>query len=556
MRAYKSSSRAVARARAAVLLANVNINAEIEARLKEKHMSADEALMLMANQARGDLGDFMDTSTLMIDLRKAKEQGKMSLIKKLKQRTVTKIGKNESDDDVEIHDLEIELHDSQSAIDKILKVHKRYSKDEDSNNSGITKPVSIPADLLAPDLLDVYRDIKTGNNSEYALDGGRGSTKSTFISEVLIMLLLNNPDMHALALRQVKDTIRESIYSQLKWAVGELAQYNDFSYDDFKFITNPLEITYLPTGQKVYFRGADDPMNIKSIKPPFGYIGLLWFEEYDQFRGDAQIRNIVQSALRGGDKAYRFESWNTPRSINHWTNKYLAIPKPGRFHSHTDYLNVPKEWLGKIFLDEAEFIKEANPAVYEHEYLGVANGTGGQVFENLGLREITDDEIGQFDHVITGLDWGYFPDPLSFGKMHYDAARMTLYIFDEYRSKKQGNEESYKSLIEGGHYLPDEQLIADSAEPKSVADYREFGANIRGAEKGPGSVEYSMKWLQRLVKIVIDPVRCPYHAEEFLNYELEQDKNGEFITSYPDKNNHAIDDTRYATNLIWRVRGQ
>jgi phage terminase large subunit len=99
-------------------------------------------------------------------------------------------------------------------------------------------------------------------------------------------------------------------------------------------------------------------------------------------------------------------------------------------------------------------------------------------------------------------------------------------------------------------------IIADSAEPKSIADFREYGANIRGAEKGPDSVNYSMKWLQSLAKIVIDPARAPHHAQEFSEYELEQDRNGEFISAYPDKNNHAIDDVRYALNLLWRRPGR
>jgi phage terminase large subunit len=140
--------------------------------------------------------------------------------------------------------------------------------------------------------------------------------------------------------------------------------------------------------------------------------------------------------------------------------------------------------------------------------------------------------------------------------MHYDAARLTLYIFGEYRANKKSNREVYDELKKQGLLLPADLVIADSAEPKSIGDFRDYGASIRGAEKGPDSVNYSMKWLQSLREIVIDSSRCPYHAEEFLSYELEQDKDGEFISAYPDKNNHAIDDVRYATNLMWRRRGQ
>jgi phage terminase large subunit len=155
-----------------------------------------------------------------------------------------------------------------------------------------------------------------------------------------------------------------------------------------------------------------------------------------------------------------------------------------------------------------------------------------------------------------GADWGYYPDPFAWGKMHYDASRHTLYIFDELRMQKAGNRETYNELVNAKGVTAQDLIIADSAEPKSVADWREYGLNARGAEKGPESVKYSMKWLQSLAAIVIDAERCPYTAEEFLSYELEQDKDGNFISEYPDRNNHFIDMTRYATNLIWRRRGQ
>ena len=117
------------------------------------------------------------------------------------------------------------------------------------------------------------------------------------------------------------------------------------------------------------------------------------------------------------------------------------------------------------------------------------------------------------------------------------------------------NEALHNALIDSKHLAKEDLLIADSAEPKSVNDFKAYGQNCRGAEKGPESVRYSMKWLQGLTAIVIDPNRAPYHADEFLNYEFERTKDGEIISEYPDKNNHAIDDVRYATNLIWRRRG-
>jgi phage terminase large subunit len=408
----------------------------------------------------------------------------------------------------------------------------------------------LPADAIAPSFINVYRDIRNHLHTEYLFFGGRGSTKSSFVSLITIYLLINNPELHALACRQVGNTLRDSVYSQLQWAIAELGLT-----DKFKCTTSPLGIEYLPTKQQIYFRGADDPLKIKSIKPPFGYIGILWFEELDSFHGPEQIRSIEQSAIRGGDEAYIFKNFNPPRTANNWANKYTCIPKDTQYQHKSDYLSVPPEWLGKTFLEEADHLKAVNPAAYEHEYLGVVNGTGGMVFENVKIRKITDEEIAQFDRVHHGLDFGYYPDPLHYARVHYDAARLTLYIFGEYRAWKQSNRDAYKALVKYG-LTPEDTLICDSAEPKSIADYREYGAAARGAEKGPESVKYSMKWLASLAEIVIDNERCPYAAEEFLDYEFERTIDGDLIAEYPDANNHAIDAVRYAMNMTWRRRGQ
>jgi len=413
------------------------------------------------------------------------------------------------------------------------------------------KPFTIPADMIASSFMDVYRDIVQGRHSEYIFSGGRGSTKSSFVSLAIIYLLKKNPAMHALATRQVKDTLRDSVYAQLVWAIGELGVS-----DEFKCTTSPLEIEYLPTGQKIYFRGANDPGNIKSIKPKFGYIGILWLEELDQFCGQEAVRKIEQSVIRGGDEAYIFKSFNPPPTANNWANKYVLIPKENQYQHKSTYLTVPPEWLGKTWLEEAEHLKNINATAYDNEYMGLANNEGGMVFANVKIEPITDEQIKQFDRVLHGLDWGFYPDPASYGRMHFDAARRILYIYGEARYWKKSNEDLYKALTKEHGLTNTDLLIADSAEPKSVGDFKAYGANCRGAEKGPESVRYSIKWLQGLTAIVIDNKRAPYHAEEFLSYEFERTKDGEIISEYPDKNNHAIDDVRYATNLIWRRRGE
>jgi len=407
----------------------------------------------------------------------------------------------------------------------------------------------LPADSISPSFAKVYRDIVDHGHTEYLFYGGRGSTKSSFVSLVIVSTLMNAPDQHAVVIRKVGATLRNSAYAQVEWAIHELGVEKLF-----KCIKNPLEITYKPTKQKIYFRGADDPGKLKSIKTSFGYISMLWFEELDQFAGPREIRVIEQSVIRGGDTAYIFKSFNPPQTANNWANKYTKIPKDSQYQHFSNYLQVPVEWLGQVFLDEAAHLKSVNPAAYDHEYGGIANATGGLVFNNVKIRKITDEEIETFDTNLFGLDWGYYPDPAHYVRMYFNPAKLTLYIFDEYRAWKMGNEALYDKLVEKG-LTPANVIIADSAEPKSIADFRAYGASCRGAEKGPGSVNYSMKWLQTIT-MVIDNERAPYTADEVLAYELERTKDGDIISGYPDKDNHAIAAIRYGTNLIWRRRGK
>ena len=405
-------------------------------------------------------------------------------------------------------------------------------------------------DIIADVFHPMVRDIRRGMHTEYVLPGGRGSTKSSGISCIIIELLKNNSDMHALVLRKVGNTIKDSVYAQIKWAISKMGLDAEF-----KFKTSPFEITYKPTGQKIYFRGADDPMKIKSIKPEFGYIGIVWFEELDQFAGPEEMRNIQQSAIRGGDKAYRFKSFNPPRSKNNWANEYTEEAQEKDSDAlvvHSTYKDVPEDWLGEQFINDAEHLKEVNPAAYDNEYMGKANGNGGNVFEFIEEREITDEEIASFDKIYQGVDWGWYPDLFAFVRLYYDAARETIYFIDEYGANKKKNSETAAEIKQRGY--DDYTITCDSAEKKSTSDYRDEGLPARDAIKGPGSVEYSMKWLQGK-KLVFDPRRTPKAWKEFKKYEHERDKDGNIISGYPDKDNHFIDATRYATESLWRRRG-
>ena len=405
--------------------------------------------------------------------------------------------------------------------------------------------------VLGPAFYGFARDVLGHGHTHYDLSGGRGSLKSSTVSILVPLLLIQNPGIHALVLRKVGNTLRDSVYSQYMWGIGELGMAEYWAAK-----VSPMELIYKPTGQKIMFRGADDPMKIKSIKVPFGYIAVTHFEEKDQFASRKEIRTILQSTMRGGSTYWNFESYNPPISRDSWANVDSLEVREDRLCHHSTYLDAPPEWLGEQFLSEAELLKETNERAYRHEYLGEATGTGSEVFENLEIREIKENEVGSFDNILMGIDWGWFPDPFHWAKMHYDAARMTLYIFDEYRANKMSNADTWAALQAEKGVRDIDLITADSAEEKSVQDYRSYGALCRAAIKGPDSRRYSFKWLQSLKAIVIDPARCPHTAEEFNSYEYERTKDDEILNSYPDGNDHSIDAVRYATERIWRRKGQ
>jgi PBSX family phage terminase large subunit len=400
-------------------------------------------------------------------------------------------------------------------------------------------------DLLIEKHEDLLLDVLDHRHTHYSCNGGRGGAKSSAIGKIipLVMAMPENRDVHAVVFRKVANTLRDSVFAEISSGISMLGLDHYW-----KRTVSPMEMTYLPTGQKILFRGADEPEKIKSIKAPFGYFGITWFEELDQYNGREEIRNILQSTMRGkGGRFWNFESFNPPISRNNWANQDLLLDILDRLITKSCYLEVPQEWLSEQFYIEAEKLKQLNYRAYEHEYLGVPTGTGGNVFENVIIQTIPNAMWRRFDRIYQGIDWGWFPDPFAFIRLHYDSNRETVFILDEHCVNKRSNEETSRWIT--GKKYHTLLTTCDSAEPKSVHDMKNAGLKVAGAVKGPGSVEYSMKWLQRR-KIVIDPKRTPFAAKEFLEYEYERNKEGEIITGYPDKNNHLIDAARYALEAI------
>ena len=373
--------------------------------------------------------------------------------------------------------------------------------------------------------------------------GGRGSGKSSDIAIILTQLLMRYP-LNAVGIRKIDNTIELSIFEQMKWAI-ELSGVSHL----FKINKSPMRITYIPRGNYMVFRGAQEPERIKSLKASNFPFAFIWIEELAEFKTEDEITTITNSILRGelpDGLFYKFFfSYNPPKRKQSWVNKKYesAFIPANTFVHHSTYLDNPH--ISKQFIEEAEAMRARNPMRYKWEYGGEAIGSGVVPFSNLTFRTITDEEIARFDNIRQGVDFGYATDPLAFVRWHYDKTRRKLYLIDELYGVKLSNRQLAEWVVSKGYHT--KEIIADSAEPKSIAELRSMGlARIIGAKKGPDSVEFGERWLDDLDEIIIDPKRTPHTAKEFEDIDYQTDRDGNPKPKLEDKNNHAIDSTRYA----------
>lgn len=393
------------------------------------------------------------------------------------------------------------------------------------------------SDLIAPAFYGVHADMKAFAHSEFWLSGGRGSGKSSFVSIEILLSMLRNSSVNAIVYRKVGATLRESVYGQMVWAIEKLGLERYF-----KCRLAPLELEYLPTGQRILFRGADDPGKSKSIKLARGWFGILWFEELAEFSGMEAIRTIKASVLRGG-RAITIYTYNPPKSRNNWVNAEAMSIRADRLTHESSYLEMPEEWLGETFLAEAEQLKQTNERAYRHMYLGEITGTGGQVFDNLALG--TAREAG--GTAFCGLDFGFAADPDAFIRAEWEPRTRRIRVLDEFYSVRTPVERLAEEVLKRAG---DAVVRCDSADPRIIRELRERGVNAIAVKKGAGSIESGVRWLQELGAIEIDPGVCPNAAREFSGYEYRTDSNGNPIAELPDRDNHLIDALRYAVEPL------
>ena len=438
------------------------------------------------------------------------------------------------------------------AVESVLR-HSERRKDE-------IRSIDI-RDHIAEVFYPVHEDICQGSHEFYNLRGGRGSGKSSFCALELVSQIMKDETglSNAIVIRKWAVPLRGSVFSQIQWAISELGME-----DHWRSTLNPMQFVY-ETGQVIKLTGLDDPQKLKSIKPARGYFKYLWCEEFNELSGELELRNLQQSVLRGGDSFCVLRSFNPPISRLNWANEFCDQPDDRALNILTNYLQIPEEWLGQTFIDEAERLKEINPRAFEHEYMGLPVGSGSEVFETLEVREISDEEYNQLTKIYSGIDWGWSQDPACFLRVSYEPKTETVWIMDEIYQTHLSNrqladrikEKGYHSLgykvyssFLGEAYEEKALITADSAEPKSIADLRDQGLKITGCTKFAGCVEYRIRWLQHR-KIIVDPERTPNTARELQNYTYDIDKRtGEVLSSVPDRDNHSLDALAYALDRV------
>ncbi len=397
------------------------------------------------------------------------------------------------------------------------------------------------SDLLTSKFYPLYLAWKSNKYTRLVCKGGRGSAKSTNIALILVVDLMQYP-VNTICFRKVGETLRKSVYEQIKWAIKFLGVEEYFEYK-----LSPLEIIYKERGNKFIFMGVDDPQKSKSIKEAQFPVARYWFEELAEFKNEDEVETVLNSIFRGklekGLIYKGFFSYNPPKMKHNWVNKkynYSFIENNVYVH-HSTYLENPH--ISEEFIKEAEAVKAKDETKYRLVYMGEPIGNGLVPFPNLEIREIEATEIAGLEKFRNGVDWGYGVDPLAFVRWGYDKKKGIIYALDEYYGVGLKNRNLANYILSKGY---DELVMCDSAEPKSIDELKEYDISAWGAKKGAGSVEYGEKWLSDLEAIVIDPKRTPNISREFEMIDYDTDREGNPLPRLCDSNNHTIDATRYA----------
>lgn len=386
-----------------------------------------------------------------------------------------------------------------------------------------------------------YRNYWKFKGRYRVIKGSRASKKSKTTALWYITNMMKYPGANLLVIRKTFRTLKDSCFTELKWAINRLSVQ-----DHWEVKESPLELTYKPTGQKIYFRGLDDPLKVTSITVDVGSLCWMWIEEAYEITKEDDF-NILDESIRGQVEHRLFKQITltfNPWNEHHWIKKKFFDVEPD-----TDILALTTNYLCNEFLDAAdkkvfETMKKNNPRRYRVAGLGEWGIVDGLVFENWEEKEFNLDEVRKISGIKSafGLDFGYTNDPSALWCGMVDLKAKVIYVFDEMYKNGMSNEAIYDEITKMG--FRKERIRADSAEPKSIDRLRELGLqNIKAARKGKDSVNNGIDYIQDF-KIVIHP-KCVNFLTEISNYTWDTDKFGKKINKPIDDFNHLLDAMRY-----------
>lgn len=417
-----------------------------------------------------------------------------------------------------------------------------------------------------------YRTFWNFKGRYRTVKGSRASKKSKTTALWYIYHLMKYPDANLLVVRKTGRTLKDSCYTELKWAAKRLGVEHLWN-----FTLSPLEATYKPTGQKIYFRGLDDPLKVTSITVDVGCLCWLWLEEAYEIMSEADFDTLDES-IRGEvpeglwkQITITFNPWNERHWLKHrFFDVVVGKDEEGNLiykdrleytgspiSEDGDTLAITTNYLCNEWLDEADKrvfqrMKENNPKRYAVAGLGGWGIVDGLVYTNWKEQAFDIEDLEGFDcKTASGLDFGYTNDPTAFFIGFVDEINKKLYVWDEIYQKGMSNKKIYDEIVKAGYSK--ERITADCAEPKSIDELKGYGLRIKGAEKGKDSIKNGIQWIQDF-EIIIHP-RCVNFITEISNYTWEKDKFGTKLNVPIDDFNHLMDAMRYALEKFIKKKG-
>lgn len=377
--------------------------------------------------------------------------------------------------------------------------------------------------------------------------GSRASKKSKTTALWYIYNMMKYPKANLLVVRKTGRTLKDSCYTELKWATKRFGVEHLWN-----FTLSPLEATYKPTGQKIYFRGLDDPLKVTSITVDVGCLCWMWLEEAYEIMNESDFDTLDES-IRGEVPEDLWKQITI--TFNPWNERHWLKHRFFDCESNDDVLAITTNYLCNEWLDEADLrvferMKETNPRRYAVAGLGGWGIVDGLVYENWHEEEFTLEQIKNCKSAV-GLDFGYTNDPTAFFVGFLDDENKKLYVWDEIYEKGMSNKRIHEAITDAGYSK--ERITADSAEPKSIDELKGYGLRIKGAEKGKDSIMNGIQWIQDL-EIIIHP-RCVNFMTEISNYTWAEDKFGTKMNVPIDDFNHLMDAMRYALEKYIKNKG-